>query len=731
MKPSFSLISQPNRRLLLAGMFLVPFAAFAQVASPTASGDAGPVVRLSPFEVSAETDRGYIATRASGATKTNTPMIELAHAVSVFNKEFIADTAAQSVFDLVRYTANMTGGDPAGDARLQLRGFPVNRLRNGLQFPDSGAFTFDELAGVERVEVIKGASAVLFGTSSPGGLLNIVDKRPSERRRTEITLQAGNDDFYRGMIDSTGPLFNRDNLAVNYRAIASYEDSESWRLFTFRKRKYYSGSLDFRIGQDTNIIQRVDFQDDNLNENYAKPWIWFPPGSTTEAQGVLLNLPDAFSRGETPPLSYKRVERFNWESVIEHRFNDAWSARASAVYTDVYGERNEVFISAQTANINVWPRFWQFIPDDQQQWVFEVNVIGEFSLGPTKHTLLTGYNNFSSERESANLRFNTTGPVFDVFSPSYGAGIGSEVINVRRITGNTADSTGYFIQDQIRLFDERLHLIAGVRRDKLDQEVLNRVTGAPPVAQTDKKTSPRLGALWRVTPQLSVYASVNESFTPSPGTVSVQGVPFPTPTGEQTEVGVKFDLLEGRLVGNASYFELKRQNLTTVDVLNPGFSIATGEVASDGFEMDLGFSITRNWQVIAAVGFQDSAVTKDSDPRRIGVPFQNIPERTAALWTKYDFTTGPLKGLSLGFGGNHEAKRISFEGGITGIRFKVPDYTVFNALVAYAWDDNRHKVALNVSNLFDESHVLGMSGARFAQMGDRRLFRVSYSLTFD
>lgn len=727
--------SHPNGRLvarglLLAGATLLAASALAQTAPAPTPVTQEPVIRMSPFEVSATTDRGYIATRASGATKTNTPMIELAHAVSVFNKEFIADTSAQSMFDLVRYTANMTGGDPAGDSRLQLRGFPVNRLRNGLSFPDSGAFTFDELAGVERVEVIKGASAVLFGTSAPGGLLNIVDKRPQERRRTELLLQAGSDSFYRAQLDATGNLYKDGNLAVNYRAIGSYEDSESWRIGTFRKRSYLNGSLDFRIGQDTSIIQRIDYQDDDLNENYAKPWIWFPPGSTNESQGILLNLPDEFSRGEVPPLSYKLVQRFNWETVVEHRFSDAWSARFSAVYSDVYGKRQEVFISAQTANINVWPRFWQLIPDDQEQWVFEGTAIGEFSLGPTRHTLLAGFNYFDNDRTSANIRYNTTGAAFNVFAPVYGVGIGSEVVNVRRITRNTAESTGFFLQDQIRLFDDRLHLIGGIRRDKLDQEVFNLVTGAPPTPQTDKKNSPRVGALWRVTPQWSVYTSLNESFTPSPGTVSVQGVPFPTPTGEQFEVGVKFDLLEGRLVGSAAYFELKRQNLTTVDVLNPGFSVATGEVASEGYELELGFSITKNWQLIGAIGSQESAVTKDNDPRRIGVPFQNIPEFTAALWTKYDFREGALKGLSLGFGGNHEADRVSFEGGITGIRFTVPDYTVCNALVSYAWA-GRHKLALNVGNIFDKSHVLGMSGARFAQMGDRRQFRLSYTLTFD
>lgn len=712
-----------------AATFAILFSAASSHAQTTTSGSGkDDVLVLSPFEVSATTDRGYIATRSAGATKTNTPMIELAHAVSVFNKEFISDTDAQNTFDLVRYTGNVTGGDPAGDSRLQIRGFPVNRLRNGLAFPDSGAFTFDELAGVERVEVIKGASAVLFGTSSPGGLINIIDKRPSEKSRTEIKLQTGSDSFYRGVIDSTGPVFKQDNLALNYRAIASREDSESWRWAAFRKRTYLDGSLDLRIGRDTKIIQRFDYQDDDLAENYAKPWIWFPAGATKESDGILLNLPDGFNRGEIPPLSYKKVQRFNSETVVEHRFSDIWSARASAVYTDVYGVRQEVFISAQTADINVWPRFWQFIPDDQQQWVFEATSIGEFSLGPTKHTLLSGFNYFDNKRESANIRYNTVGPVFDVFAPVYGATIGSEVTSARRITRNTAESTGYFIQDQMRLFNERLYLIGGVRRDALDQYVLNRVNGGEST-QTDKKTSPRYGILWRATPQVSIYASDNESFTPSPGTVSVQGTPFPTPTGQQKEVGVKFELLDGRLVGGLAYFNLKRQNLTTVDVLNPGFSVATGEVTCKGYEGDIGFSITKDWQLIAAFGSQDSAVTKDNDPARIGVPFQNIPEFTASFWTKYDITTGALKGLSFGLGAVHEAGRVSFEGGITGIRFDVPDYTVFNALASYRW--GRHKVALNVENLFDKSHVLGLSGARFAQMGDRRLFKLSYTLSFN
>ena len=723
-------LSPPSRFWLIAGL-LLPGSAFAQALSEGETlQPTDEVVRLSPFEVSGSTDRGYIATRSAGATKTNTPTIELAHTVSVFNVEFIEDTGADSITDLVRFTGNVSSGAPEGDSRLQVRGFPVNRLRNGLPFPDSGAFTFDELAGVERVEVIKGASAVLFGTSGPGGLLNVVDKRPQGRQRTEVKLQAGDNAYYRAQVDSTGPLISSGDFKVNYRAIGAYEDSESWRIGAFRKRYYLNGSLDFIFNRNTHLVQRVDFQDDDLNENYAKPWIWFPAGSRNESQGTLLNLPDEFSRGEIPPLSYKVVQRFNWESVIEHYINDNWSVRGSAVYSDVFGKRQEVFISAQTANINVWPRFWQLIPDKQQQWVYEATTIGNFEVGPTKHTLLAGANHFSLERASANIRFNTAPTTFDVFNPNYGVGIGPEVTSARRLSRNTADSTGYFVQDQIKLFNDRLHLVLGVRRDQLDQEVLNLVNGRVS-PQSDNKTSPRYGLLWRATKEISLYASYNESFTPSPGTGSAQGVPFPTPTGQQSEIGAKFELLEGRLVGGISAFELKRQNLTTVDVLNPGFSVATGEVTSTGYEMDLGFNVSKNWQIIAALGIMDTEISKDNNPAMLGKPFANAPELTAAFWTKYEFHEGRAKGLNFGLGANHESGRLAYEGGVSGIRITVPDYTIYNLLVGYNWGNRAHKVTLNVSNLFDESHVLNTSGARFFQMGDRRQFRLSYTYSFN
>ena len=711
-------------RRLVSWPLLAVFVATAPYAFPQAAATAptaDTTVKLSPFEVNADSDFGYIATRASGATKTNTPMIELPHAIQVLNSEFIADTSSANVFQAARYVSNVAGGSQRGDDALLIRGFAVTRLRNGQPYSAGNAFTFDEMAAFDRVEVIKGASAVLYGTASPGGLVNLVDKRPLPKRQTSLTLMAGSFEFYKAVLDTTGPATKLGDVAINYRAIAAYEDSKSWRSFVFRKRAYFNGALDFKLGKDTSVVSRIEYQKDNLKDSYGKPYIWF----STANVGTLLNVPDEFFRGD-PGIDKKRVSRFIWDTAIQHYFNENWSARASLAYGDAFGSRTEVFISAQGPVLNLFPRFAQYIPNDQQQWIGEVDVLGKFKLGPTSHQLLAGGNFYNQEIRDSNLRYAVSPDPFNIFAPVYGnVVLGAEVTSVRRVAFTESKWRSPFVQDQFGFWDDKLQFIVGVRRDDLKQSVKSFVTGVT-TPNNQHKTSPRYGVLWRVNPELSLYASYNESFTPATGAGSIQGIPFPSPTAKQSEVGAKFELFNKKLFGGLAVFTNARRNLTTVDVLNPGFSVATGEVTSKGSEFDAGLSITKEWQVIVGVGFQHATTTKDNVPANVGLEQINVPNQMGSLWTKYDFRTGAAKGLSVGLGVTYVGERAGGRDSVPR-SFSLPAYTIGNALISYQHGGDKYSV--NIENLTDQRYIMN-GQARLADPGEHRNIRFTYTRNF-
>jgi iron complex outermembrane receptor protein len=303
--------------------------------------------------------------------------------------------------------------------------------------------------------------------------------------------------------------------------------------------------------------------------------------------------------------------------------------------------------------------------------------------------------------------------------------LGSEVTGVRRIVLTTTRWESYFLQDQFGLWGDRLQLILGVRKDTLKQDVHSYVTGVTS-PNNDDQVSPRYGLLWRITPQLSLYGSYNESFLPASGAGSVQGIPFPSPTAEQTEVGAKFELLKGRIFGGVAVFQNIRRNQTTTDVLNPGFSVATGEITSKGSELDVGVSITESWQVLLGVGFQNAEITADTVPSNIGLEQPNVPNQMASMWTKYQFKKTAVKGLSLGLGATYVGERAGQRDSIAR-SFPLPSYTTWNGMISY--QRGPHRFALNAENIFDKSYIM-IGSARLADPGEHRTLRFTYGLGF-
>lgn len=678
-------------------------------------------IQLSEFRVNSTTDRGYVATQAAGATRTNTPLIELAHTVNVLNAEFVKDTGAEKLYDALRYVSNVTGGDVRNDGdfgapALGVRGFAINRMRDGMNVTSASALV--ELSGYERIEAVKGASAVQLGSSNPGGILNYVPKTPLFRPRTEILAQLGSDNFYRGSIDTTGPLFSRGSTRTAYRVVVSAEDSESFMDYHNRDLLFIQTGLAVHVGRDTQIVFRFETQQETTRESIGMPYAYFV-NSVITPQPILMNLPIGFYRGETDDR--KKAYTHILDLTADTRLSDQWSLNFKAYGARASTDRLETFILNPTATtpITAWVRGTQRIPSLTRALAAEGNLLGNFDIGSTKHRFLAGLTTLGNEGAGTNERWNRG--TINPYAPVYGVTpLGTKTVNLS--TESTNNYYGAYVQDQAKFFGERLIATAGVRWDYASNTGLNRITNVTTATNLDK-VSPRYSLLYRVVPELSLYGSYNESFQPAPAGTDIRGNRFQPLQGLQYEAGGKFSFLGGKVSGNFAVYEIKLENSITQDRTAPGFGVQGGVTSSNGYEADLAWSPQPGFQVIGSWGMNKFRRNAEIETPLAG---REAPmwQYKVALWGKYDWRDGALKGFAAGLGVVHEGERH----GEFDRRFRVPGYTVLNGLVSYEW--GRYRAALNIENLLDERNLLRIEEARLANFGAPLSFKLSLSARF-
>ncbi len=703
----------------LAGWLGLALSAFASAQSVPRDPAATPepsVVELSPFEVSTSSDDGYAASASLGATRTNTPLVELPQSIKVFNSEFIVDVAATDTWEAVQYASNVTGGDrredTSGGTGTSVRGYNVSRRLDGIEyaFPPTNTETY----AFDRIELVKGSSSVLFGSTAPGGVINYISKKPAFKSATEVMLRYGSYDYKKAGIDTTGPLLATDNLKLAYRLVGAFEDSESVRDFEFKRSSYLAGSLEARIRGSTTVRGRLEYFLQDRSLAIGAPYLWEPSSAVPNASdgspivdpGYVLNLPDSFFRGE--PGDFKDSESIRYEAVVEHRFSQNWVARATGSFSDWTTTRSETPILAQRNTFGVYSRRTDDRKQDRNTTTFDANVLGDLELGPTRHRLLLGYTLFDSDGNDSRWRFNLS-PDFNVLAPNYGAtrGPGSYAASF-----SESENSAFYVQDQVKTLDDRLHITVGIRRDEFEDASRNLVNGTMRSSK-QSNTSPRYSVLYRINPGLSAYYAYNETFQPATNTNS-DGILFEPPTTEINEVGVKLSLLENRLNGNLAVFSAELGNQFRADPVNPGEALQTS-LESKGAEFDLTWTARPGWQIVAGVGYLDTEITKnDSVPGSVGNALGGAPQWNMSLWTKYKFAGGPLDGLSIGGGFTHQRERWDSDNN----RYWLPDYTVVNLLVRYSW--SRYDFSVNVSNVLDEDYIAQSNSARFTIFGEPR-----------
>jgi iron complex outermembrane receptor protein len=625
--------------MALVVAYLSPTLAQTSPQSAAAQSDDGSAggQTLETVVVTGTRERAYRPTVATTANKTEAAIKEVPFSVQVVSRELLEDRGVQNFGEAIRTVPGVSPQTGWGGTnyRYRIRGFTTaNNLKNGYR---RSAFTpIDDFANIEQIEILKGPASALYGRFEPGGVVNLVTKRPLAKPLASFDVTAGSFDFRRTSLDLSQPLGDAAGLRIN----AAYEQGDSHRDFVDQRTSFVAPVLVWRLGADTLLTAELEA---------ARRKGSFDRGFGNGA--IFLTLP--IERNYAEPYTRADNESVMGLLELEHRFSGAWSGKLgymrSRSSTDsffyAYGFPVISNSSLPTATVNRRPT----ISDDRQTaQTLQAELIGQLDWGGLKQRVLLGVEwgrekwNFDAYR-AANVPISLHNPVYGNIPPTFN-------FNTPWGNGYYGDRTvALYAQSEVALSDQ-WKLLVGLRHDRADGEALD-VTFNGPAAQARKvdATSPRLGLTWTPADAVSLYASWARSFRTELDSGLLQDGRIPKPSrGEQAEVGAKFSLLQGRLTPTIALFDIRRKDGTTPDPNGGNFVTQVGEQRSRGVEIDIPFMISRQWRVLASATYMDAEITADTTTP-VGNRLNNAPRKSGALWTTYDFS-GPLQGMSAGLG---------------------------------------------------------------------------------
>ncbi len=608
----------------------------------------------------------------------------------------VKDQASPTIQEVLRYSAGVRaepyGIDNRGDYPVLRGGSEGATLLNGLRLPLSGYWgtVRNEPYAFERIEVLRGPSSLIAGQNGPGGVFNLVSKRPQAEVQREVGLQFGSFDHKQLNADLTGPL-NADG-SVLYRLVALAKDSGTQVDHAFDKRSYLAPTLAWRPDAATSFTLFTEYQKDrsgNLNAFFPYQGTILPSPNGPIPISTFIGEPDWDTYGG-------ERWRIGWQ--FERKLGSDWTLRHSLRHDRVDGKMRTMyanwfegfFDASGTSDPNgTWlNRTWYFYDTQDRITNADLLLEGKLDTGSAKHTLLFGVDGLST-RSTVKQWAGSATPL-DVYNPVYGTfplpllpDVAATITHVRRV--------GVLLQDQIK-FDERWVLVAGLRRDQASVGA----EGSP--EQKDSATTKNLGLVWLADGGWSPYASYSESFDPVAGT-DASGTVFKPTRGKQLEAGVKWQPVNQRVTASAAVYQLKDKNRLATDPVNVGFSVQRGEVTAKGLELEATASLPA-WDLTAQYTFTDAQVssTTADDARYLGKQLGSIPRHSAAAWAAYKFGALGLPGWKVGLGLRYVG-RTNNEVGTQ----PVPATTLADALIAY--DAEAWRLALNVNNLADKIYV--------------------------
>lgn len=629
---------------------------------------------------------GYLATNSVTATKTDTPLMDIPQTINVVTRDQLDDQAHHSLADILRYVPGTTVGQGEGNRdQITLRGqnttadFFLDGVRDDVQY-------YRGLYNIERVEILKGPYALIFGRGGGGGIINRVQKSPL----SDDVIYAGQASIssfgaYDISADVNAPLSEATAVRIN----AVYENLDSHRDFVVGARYAWNPYVAFKLNDTWKLGLSYEYVNDDRTTDRGIPSIAAGAGQP--------NRPIAGYRDQffgVPGVNNTKLEAH----IAKLRLDGALTSNLSFSGTILYGDYDKTYLNvypngAATAQNGTVALAAYSDSTQRENFIAQANVVWDVETGLLTHKILVGTE--YGDQKSANRRFNgvLSTPSLNLANPLF------STASFNILSRDTVSQVKFFsayVQDQISVGDH-IDVVVGLRYDNFDIEgtdLFSAVDG--PFARKDEKVSPRLGLIFKPQENISLYSSYSQSFLPRSGdqflalTVTQQNLAPEKFTNY--EVGAKWDV-QPNLNLTLAVFQLERSNATTPDPSNPVASINVGTTRTQGVELAVTGNITSSWQVHGGYSYQDATLA-GNDSVRLG----QVPKHQASLWNRYNFNDRFAAGLGI----IHQSSQFAAIRTVSNTT-KLPAFTRVDAAFYYDLNDAL-QLQLNVENLFNTDY---------------------------
>lgn len=662
----------------------------------------------------------------SSVMRSSALLQEIPQTVNVVSAQVIRDQAPRNLDDALANVSGITQGNTLASTQdsVMTRGFGDNRngsiMRDGMPIVQGRGLN----ASVDRVEVLKGPASLLYGIQDPGGVVNMVSKKPELEQYNALTVRGSTygdgKNGSGGGLDSTGAL---GTSGLAYRMVLDHEDEDYWRNFGTHRETLVAPSLAW-FGESTKLLFAYEHRE------FLTP---FDRGTVIDPRD---NHPLDISRDRRLDEPFNNMEGRSdlYHFEADHELNDNWNAHFGYSWNRETYDASQVRVTAIDTAKGTLTRSMDGTQNAISTDRFTTaSLEGNVNVLGLQHDLVFGIDDEYRKIYREDLIRQKSLSNFSYVNPVYGREVaGTTVSPADSAQTDLLRSDSVFLQDSIHLADQWI-LVGGARFQAYDQYAGK---GVPFHANTDsngQKWVPRAGLVYRYTDALSFYGSYTESFKPnstiaplSGSSVVLDGSVAPE-EAKSWEVGAKLDM-PGRITGNVALFDIKKRNVLIANSEGPTtIYSAAGEVRSRGLEVDLSGQLSDRWSMIGSYAYTDAEVTED--PVYKGKKLQNVAKNSGSLSAVYDF--GTVVGgdqLRVGAGARYVGERA----GNAVNDFDLPSYTVADAFATYDTkvEGQKVKFQLNVKNLFDRTYYTSAASRFFVSMGDSRQVMLSSTLEF-